>query len=368
MLQPINVQTLSQALGSQPQVSGFARLEPSEVPAFELQPLSVDEQSARVVNALAQSRPQTGANQDGEVAEVDVDQWLQGMLDQQNVRVEAREGVTEPAPESEQPDQTAQPAAQETLQVASQMLPVATQVQAAAPLVKTNPPAERAIETMPVPQAQPAIVADSPKLPAAAPQHTEQNLPTLLPDTAGGVDPTLLEGLAALVGDGESATPASVAHNPASPAPVVSERSLRLHGAPAQWGEQMLNNLREHVDLQVNQRIQNATIRLDPPELGSMEIFLSHESGRLNVHLSATNGDVARLLQQTSERLRQELVGQNFVQVNVQVSADAQGGRQQQRARQQAWLAEEPVAAASVISDTSGRNATDSTSDVLVTV
>ena len=364
MLQTINVQALSQALGNQPQVSGFARPESTEVPAFELQSLSVDELSERVVNALAQSRPQAGADQDGEVAEVDVDQWLQGMLDQQNVRVEAREGVTEPAPESEQQEQeqTAQPAAQEALQVVSQMLP-ATLVTAAVPLVKANPLVERSIETMPVSQAPQVIVTDSPELPAAAPQHAEQNLPMPLPDTASAVDP-----MAALAGDGESAAPASAAHNPAGSAPAVSERSLRLHGAPAQWGEQMLNNLREHVDLQVNQRIQNATIRLDPPELGSMEIFLSHESGRLSVHLSATNGDVARLLQQTSDRLRQELVGQNFVQVNVQVSADAQGGRQQQRARQQAWLAEESVAAASVISDTSGRNATDSASDVLVTV
>ena len=77
---------------------------------------------------------------------------------------------------------------------------------------------------------------------------------------------------------------------------------------------------------------------------------------------------MARLLQQTSERLRQELVGQNFVQVNVQVSADAQGGRQQQQAQAQAWLAEDAVAAAAVLPSGGERSATESASDVLVTV
>ena len=83
--------------------------------------------------------------------------------------------------------------------------------------------------------------------------------------------------------------------------------------APEAGGEQMLHALREHVEVQLQQRQQSASIRLDPPELGSLEIHLSHESGRLTVQLSAANADVARLLQQTSDRLRQELVAQQFV-------------------------------------------------------
>lgn len=118
---------------------------------------------------------------------------------------------------------------------------------------------------------------------------------------------------------------------------AVPERTLKLQGTEAKWGEQMLHTLRENVGLQLQHRQQNATIRLDPPELGAMEIFLSHESGRLTVHISASQGDVARMLQQTSDRLRQELVNQNFVQVNVQISNDSQGGQRHSQQRSTPW-------------------------------
>src|SRR5690606_8551048 len=75
------------------------------------------------------------------------------------------------------------------------------------------------------------------------------------------------------------------------------QSTFKLPTAEAKWGEQLLHTLRDQVQVQLQQRIQNATIRLDPPELGSLEIFLSHESGRLNVHITASQSDVARLLQ-----------------------------------------------------------------------
>ncbi len=120
--------------------------------------------------------------------------------------------------------------------------------------------------------------------------------------------------------------------------------------------------------MQIQQRIQNATIRLDPPELGSLEIFLSHESGRLNVQINASQADVARLLQQTSDRLRQELAGGQFTQVNVQTSSEGQSGQQQSRHSASRFVAEEII-------QVNGQPATDKTRgqsgqarDVLITV
>ena len=107
-----------------------------------------------------------------------------------------------------------------------------------------------------------------------------------------------------------------------------------LQTPEAKWGEQLLHTLRDNVQLQIQQKIQNATIRLDPPELGSLEIYLSHEGGRLQVQITASQADVARLIQQTSERLRQELSGPQFTQVNIQTSAEGQSGQQQSRERQ----------------------------------
>ena len=118
------------------------------------------------------------------------------------------------------------------------------------------------------------------------------------------------------------------------------ERTLKLQGPETKWGEQLLLALRDNVNLQMQQRVQNTTIRLDPPELGMMEITLIHEQGRLNVQISAQHSDVVRLLQQTSERLRHELVAQNFTQVDVEISGGQPG--QQHSQRDQARLLNEP--------------------------
>nr|WP_256355328.1 flagellar hook-length control protein FliK [Pseudomonas sp. PDM33] len=130
----------------------------------------------------------------------------------------------------------------------------------------------------------------------------------------------------------------------------------------------MVSALRDNVELQLGQRVQNATIRLDPPELGALEILVRHEAGQLNVQISASNGDVVRMLQNTSERLRQELVGQNFLQVNVQVSSDSPSGQQGQQNRQR--FTEEPLAVAANPRDTQAgeRSAPRGDSDVLITV
>lgn len=112
------------------------------------------------------------------------------------------------------------------------------------------------------------------------------------------------------------------------------QSQLSLHAPEAKWGEQLLHALRDNVQVQIQQKIQNATIRLDPPELGSLEIYLSHESGRLQVQITASQADVARLIQSTSDRLRHELSGPQFTQVNIQTSTEGQSGQQQSRERQ----------------------------------
>jgi flagellar hook-length control protein FliK len=149
--------------------------------------------------------------------------------------------------------------------------------------------------------------------------------------------------------------------------PAALEQRLQLQGPEAKWGEQMLNALRDSVELQLRQNKQQATIRLDPAELGSLEIRLNQEGGRLQVQISAAQGDVARLLQQTSERLRQDLIGQHFVQVDVQVGADSQSG--QRHARQAAsLLAEQAPRASGAEPEAPGTDVQRRRSDVLVSV
>ena len=352
VLQLINATARTSPSGSAEQTlpSGFAQAGSANATARPF-----DQQMA--IQGFAAAAPQalqsaSGTAETIHVSEADAEQWLASVLGQQAVRIEAREA----------PQQAPQERAEQDHSDDEQVVTLPGElVGQAQPQPRQPVPAESsrtpALGQSPAPL--PAQVAPA-ALPMAAEVATQTAAPGLVNESA---ELKVLERLPGSSIDGDKTAPATAA---ATTAPLAAERPLKLHAPQAQWGEQMLASLREHVDLQINQRIQNATIRLDPPELGSLEIFLSHESGRLSVQLSAANADVARLLQQTSERLRQELVGQNFVQVNVQVSADAQGGRQQQQA--QAWLTEDEVAAAVTLPAAGERSAGLSTSDVLVTV
>jgi flagellar hook-length control protein FliK len=93
----------------------------------------------------------------------------------------------------------------------------------------------------------------------------------------------------------------------------------------ARWGESMLSTLRQQITTQIQSQQQQTTIRLDPPELGVLEIFLQHENGRINIQINANQSDVARMLQQTSDKLRNELVQQAFVEVNVDIQQGQSG-------------------------------------------
>lgn len=275
------------------------------------------------------------------------EQWLLGMIDQQLAEIQARDAAgTGPAaalvaaePDGQQPPQAPALCPADWL-AGLPGEPAAGTAQAAAsgsqPFNTSSGPGRLAEAS-----AAALFVA----APAVAPAPAMPALP-LAAEAAADVTPdNLLDALEAST----SAEPPAGAAEAGRPTPGhAAERTLRLQAPDSKWGEQMLLALREHVDLQVQQKVQNATIRLDPPELGSLEILLSHESGRLHVQLSAGNADVARLLQQSSDRLRQELVGQHFVQVSVQVGADGGGGQGQPRQRMATAPEEAPLAARAV--------------------
>ena len=273
--------------------------------------------------------------------ELTPEQWLLGMIDQQLAEIQARD------------------AAQPGAAPAPQALPQAT---AATPddllsalpgqIQMTNAPLNavpgdslniakmavqgRTVELNPVATAMPKPIVET---------SVGQSLAAAV-TPAGAMPAASLDSLLEVAEPLEAGDPLAATVERGQGAPLQSaDRALKLQAPEAKWGEQMLHALRENVDLQIQQKIQTATIRLDPPELGSMEILLSHESGRLNVQLSAASADVARLLQQTSDRLRQELVGQHFVQVNVQVGADSGGQQGQQRQRPVLTGEETPLAA-----------------------
>ncbi|WP_415721199.1 flagellar hook-length control protein FliK [Photobacterium ganghwense] len=107
---------------------------------------------------------------------------------------------------------------------------------------------------------------------------------------------------------------------PAQSAGPVTWAAMHLDGSqPAKWGEQMLQVLHDKVSLQATQHLQEARIRLDPPDLGKLDLLVRVEGDRLNIQLNANNAAVRDALVQVSERLRAELQQQQFVHVDVNV-------------------------------------------------
>ncbi|WP_213662302.1 flagellar hook-length control protein FliK [Stutzerimonas stutzeri] len=331
-----------------------------QLPAVELPALPIGALQAAPTDDAASGLPVREAASAAEESppELTAEQWLLGMLGQQQTQVQARDAGQPAAPVA--PAAIALVATAAPTLTTAEPLPVSTvTLPSTAPLVQGVADAAPTLAETRLPpsraRAEPMLAT------AAAP----------LADAGTEVAQRVADPVDALLGiddagaRGESSGVAG--ERPALSPQLGGERLLKLHTPQARWGEQMLQALRDNVELQLQQKIQSATIRLDPPELGALEIHLSHESGRLNVQLTAAHADVARLLQQTSDRLRQELVGQNFVQVNVQVGADGQG--QQGRGQPRAPLAEDqPLPAANAQQPATQARGRERAADVLVTV
>lgn len=302
---------------------------------------------------------EAAADTDEVAEETSAELWLLGMLDQQQVVVQAREAQATLAWPSTAGQQPAASGGLLEEPAERQLEGIATRL----PVLPAEHYAERSADRAA------GTAALRPPLDGSAALPAQASAALAVGAELGAVPPA--EPLLAAVDAGEAGDPSVVAvERPANSVTQGAERLLKLQAPEAKWGEQMLHALREHVEVQLQQRQQSATIRLDPPELGSMEIHLSHDAGRLTVQLSAAHADVARLLQQTSDRLRQELVAQHFVQVNVQVGADGQSGRQGQP--RQPENGENVLAAANHASGTASapdsRRSAGRASDVLVTV
>lgn len=291
---------------------------------------------------------ETPGQQADEASPSGAENWLAGMLSQAGLVVQARDNPPEQS--------SARVAGFATRAADSSAQPAPAAVKPEDVLL---PPAELSEEP-----AKPTTPAPREATQSQAQTLLQQHLAAAV-QAADVSAPPPAAALEARLPAADNGTPAA---STAAASPLF-DKPLHLKGNnDAHWGEQMVSALRDNVELQLNQRVQNATIRLDPPELGALEILVRHEAGQLNVQISASNGDVARLLQNTSERLRQELVGQNFLQVNVQVSADSQSGQQGQQQRQR--FAEEPIAVAANPRDTQAgeRSSPRGDSDVLITV
>ncbi|WFB48973.1 flagellar hook-length control protein FliK [Vibrio coralliilyticus] len=107
----------------------------------------------------------------------------------------------------------------------------------------------------------------------------------------------------------------------ATSAQTAEWAAVKVDTSAAKWGEQMMQVLHDRVSLQAQQSMQEAKIRLDPPELGKLDLLVRVDGDRLNVQINANAAATREALLQVSDRLRAELQEQNFVHVDVNVGS-----------------------------------------------
>lgn len=145
---------------------------------------------------------------------------------------------------------------------------------------------------------------------------------------------------------------------PAAPAAPAGD-SVKLAGTPEQWQQPLREALGERLQLQLQRNDEHAVIRLDPPNMGRVEISIRHLGGALQVNLSANNSEVLRQLNSIGDSVRQDLSQRQFSDVAVTVSAAPRGmlaggdgrGREQQDQQGQQEAARTPGRALSDDSD-----------------
>ncbi len=100
-----------------------------------------------------------------------------------------------------------------------------------------------------------------------------------------------------------------------------------------QQANEMMSPLRDQLRFQIDQQIKSAELRLDPPELGKVELNIRLDGDRLHVQMHAANPAVRDALLMGLDRLRMELAMDHGGQIDVDLG---QSQPEQQAQHQQA--------------------------------
>jgi len=105
---------------------------------------------------------------------------------------------------------------------------------------------------------------------------------------------------------------------PATPAAAT----VKLAGTPEQWQQPLRQALGDRLQVNLQRNNDHAVIRLEPPNMGSIEISIRHSAGSLQVNLSANNSEVLRQLNTIGDSVRQDLSTRQFSDVAVTVTSN----------------------------------------------
>ena len=169
------------------------------------------------------------------------------------------------------------------------------------------------------------LAAANPATPAKG-SAPAQPFESLLQQSAPGTVAPAVAAVAAREGERGATAPATpnlgltgAVGNTATAAPAGD--TIKLNGPAQQWQEPLREALGERLQTQIGRNSEHATIRLDPPMLGRIEISIRHTAGALQVNVTASNSEVLRQLQGIGENMRSDLAQRQYTDVAVNISA-----------------------------------------------
>ncbi|KYN83671.1 hypothetical protein ATY35_18610 [Vibrio cidicii] len=206
-----------------------------------------------------------------------------------------------------------------------------------------------------------ALQNSQPAQALVTPQPTSDKAPTAgLPD---GLAPNAMAALqstaqpnvtptkglqAALAASGLTALKGKSANEPSSErATNTTQSSLySAQGAPTTGGqvraeaasqvpmqltrEMASEQVAEKVQMMMSKNLKNLDIRLDPPELGRMQIRMTMNNDLAHVHFTVSNPQAREMIEQTLPRLREMLAQQGMQLADSSVQQQASGQQQRQ--------------------------------------
>ncbi len=95
----------------------------------------------------------------------------------------------------------------------------------------------------------------------------------------------------------------------------------------ARTEQPVLQALAQRIQLQQSQGVEVATLRLDPPQLGTLEVRIQHDPSGVQVTLQASHAEVGRQLAGLAEGLRQELQARTQGEASVVVAQGRPSGQ-----------------------------------------
>ncbi|ELA9310091.1 flagellar hook-length control protein FliK [Vibrio parahaemolyticus] len=115
---------------------------------------------------------------------------------------------------------------------------------------------------------------------------------------------------------------------------VTAQQQTRTEAAqqaqlPLQLTKELANEqVAEKVQMMMSKNLKNLDIRLDPPELGRMQIRMTMNNDLANVHFTVTNPQARDIIEQTLPRLREMLAQQGMQLADSSVQQQSSGQQQ----------------------------------------